>query len=106
MFGCIILALFSSLNVSFVFFFFWLLLPAYGSSQARGQIRAAAASHSHTIATLDLRCVCDLHCSSQQCWIPNPLSEVRDQTRIPVDSSPILNLLSHSRNSLNIYFLE
>ena len=38
---------------------------AYGGSQARGLIRAVAAS---------------LHHNSQQCWIPNPLSETRDQT--------------------------
>ena len=33
-------------------------------------------------ATSDLSCVCDLHHSSWQCWILNPLSEARDQTRI------------------------
>ena len=31
-------------------------------------------------ATQDPSCVCDLHHSSQQCGIPNPLSEARDQT--------------------------
>ena len=31
-------------------------------------------------ATRDLGCICDLHQSSQQCWILNPLSEARDQT--------------------------
>ena len=34
----------------------------------------------YTIATVtpDLSCVCDLHHSSWQCWILNPLSEARD----------------------------
>ena len=32
-------------------------------------------------ATQDPRCICDLHHSSGQRWIPDPLSEARDQTR-------------------------
>ena len=58
----------------FVFFFFF-FLPAprtFGSSQARGQIRAIAAG---------------LHHSSQQCWTLNPLNETRDRTHIPMDLS-------------------
>ena len=31
-------------------------------------------------ATPDLSCICDSRCSLQQCWILNPLREVRDQT--------------------------
>ena len=31
--------------------------------------------------------VCDLHYSSQQCWILNPLSRARDQTHILMDPS-------------------
>ena len=31
------------------------------------------------IAMLDPRIICDLHCSSQQCQILNPLSEARDR---------------------------
>jgi len=34
--------------------------------------------------------VCDLH------WILNPLNEARDGTRILMDTSRILNLLSHN----------
>ena len=34
--------------------------------------------------------VCDLHHSSQQPWIPNPLSEARDRTRILMDTSQVL----------------
>ena len=33
--------------------------------------------------------ICDLHHSSQQCQIPDPLSEARDQTRILVDSGRV-----------------
>ena len=56
---------------------------AYGGSQARSQIGAAAAGpplrHSHSNAEPSL--VFDLHHSSQQHWILNPLSEARDRTR-------------------------
>ena len=30
--------------------------------------------------------ICDLHHSSQQCWILNPLSEARDRTRNLMDT--------------------
>ena len=38
-------------------------------------------------ATRDLSCICDLHHSSQQCWIPHSLSEARDRTCILMDTS-------------------
>ena len=51
----------------FFFFLFFRATPeAYGGSQARGPIRAAAAG---------------LHCSSQQCWSLNPLNKARDPIR-------------------------
>jgi len=64
------------LNCSFLFYFLLLRAApaAYGSSQARGPIRAAAAS---------------LHHSSQQCQIPDPLCEARDQACILTDTSQI-----------------
>ena len=40
-------------------------------------------------ATLDLRHICNLHHSSRQCQILNPLSEARDRTHILMDSSQI-----------------
>ena len=55
---------------------------AYGSSQARGRIRAAAGAYTTATATPDPRYICDLRYSLQQCWILNPLSEARDQTCI------------------------
>ena len=50
-------------------------------------------------ATWDPSCICDLHQSSQQCWILNPLSEARDRTHILMDTSRVYNPLSHSGNS-------
>ena len=61
----------------FFFFFFFLFraaLVAYGSSQARGKIRAAAAN---------------LHHSPRQRWILNPLTKARDRTCVLVDASQI-----------------
>ena len=29
-------------------------------------------------ATVNLSCICDLHCTLQQCWILKPLHEARD----------------------------
>ena len=71
---------------------------AYGSSQARGQIGAAAASyrHSNTRSELLLR----LHHSSWQCLVLNPLGKARDGTHVLMDTSWVGNLLSHNGNSL------
>ena len=53
---------------------------AYGGSQARAPITATAAGlhHSHSNAGSSLGC--DLHCSSRQHRILNPLGESRDGT--------------------------
>ena len=47
----------------------------------------------------DPRHVCDLHHSSGQCQILNPLSKASDQTYILMDTSQFLNPLSHNGNS-------
>ena len=44
-------------------------------------------------------CVCDLHHSSWQRLILNPLSEARDRTRILMDTGQVHNPLSHHGNS-------
>ena len=75
-------------------------LAAYGSSQARSRIRAAAASLHQSCscqptpepqpqATWNLSRVCDLHHSSWQRWILDPLSEAGDRTYILMDTSQI-----------------
>ena len=53
-------------------------------------------------ATADLSCICDLHHSSRQCRILNPLSGARDRTPVLMDTSRVLNPLSHNRNSRNL----
>ena len=57
-------------------------------------------------ATWDLSYICDLRCSLQQQWILNPLSEAKDLTCILMDTSQILNLLSHNRNSVLLCWVQ
>ena len=71
----------------FCFLLFRTVPTAYGGSQARGHIRAVAAglhhSHSRTRSELSLW---PTH-TSQQCWIPQPLSKAWDLTCIFMDTS-------------------
>ena len=39
-------------------------------------------AYATAIVTPDLIYICSLHPSLWQCWIPNPLSGARDQTRL------------------------
>ena len=50
-------------------------------------------------ATLDLSLVGNLHRSSWQCWILNPLSKARDGTHILEDTSWVHNPLGHKKKS-------
>ena len=73
-------SLFLPLSLFFFFFFFvfFRAIPvAYGSSQA----------YTRATEMQDLNRTCDLHHSSQQLQILNPLSEAGDQTRILMDAS-------------------
>ena len=51
---------------------------AYGNSQARVELELQLQAYSTAMATLDPSLICNLHPSSRQCQILNPLSEVRD----------------------------
>ena len=63
---------------------------AYGTSQARGQIGAAAAGLRHSHGRMqDRSLVCNLHNSSQQHWILNPFSKAWDRTHILMDTSRV-----------------
>ena len=70
-----------------VFWLFRAAPAAYGSAQARGRIGAVAAGlyHSNTRSQF----ICDLPHSSQQRQILNPLSEARDRTLVPMDTSRV-----------------
>ena len=74
--------------VCFVFFFFlgpypWHVeVPGLG-----GELELQLLAYTAATATQDPSRVCDLHHSSQQCWILNPLGKARDQTHILMDPS-------------------
>ena len=66
-----------------LFFVFCLFRPtpmAYGSSQATVELELQLLAYTTASEMLDLSHVCDLHHSSWQHWILNPLSMARDQT--------------------------
>ena len=65
--------IFFCLLVFCILSFFRAAPKAYGDSQARGLIGAVAAG-------LHQSCICDLHHSSWQHWILNPLREAKDGT--------------------------
>ena len=64
---------------------------AYGSSQVRGQIGAAAEAYATGTATQDPSRICDLRHRLWQRQILKPLSEARDRTRILMDTSWVLD---------------
>ena len=64
----------------------------------RPEVKSELQLPAYTTATSmqDPSCMCNLHHSSWQCQILNPLSEAKDQTHILMG----LNPLSHSGNSI------
>ena len=73
----------------YLFIYFRSPLIAQGSYQARGWIRAAPAGLHHSHSNADLSCVCNLHHSSWQHLILNPLMEARDWTWVFMDPSRV-----------------
>ena len=72
----------------FIYLFTYLAVPtAHGSSKARDWIRARLRAYATTTAMWDPSHLCNLHHSSQQCWIPDPLSKARDWTHILMGTS-------------------
>ena len=62
----------------------------------------------YTTATAmpDPNCICDLHHSSKQHWILNPLSDARDRNHVLTDISQVLKPLSHDGNSRKYFQLQ
>ena len=71
----------------------------YGSSWAGVKLELQLKAYATATAMPDPRLICNFHHSSQKCQILNPLSEARDRTCILMDTSWVLNLLSHNGNS-------
>ena len=79
---------YTSTTTRTIFFSFFLMATptACRSSQATGQIGAAAAVYTTATTIPDPSRICDLCHSLQQHWILNPLSEARDQILILTDT--------------------
>ena len=90
----------------FHLYFFRATPTAYGSSQARDQIRAAGTAYTTAIATQDPNHICDLHHSSQQGQIPNPLSRARNWTHILMNTSQIRFSTAPQREFPECVFLK
>ena len=79
-----------SLQVTqFLFLFFFLGLHLWHVEVPRLGVKSELQMLAYATATAmqDLSHVCDLHQSSQQCLILNPLSEARDPTYVLMDTS-------------------
>ena len=85
----------------FFFFFFFGLFNDCTRAQPRLGVKLELQLPAMASATAmrDPSHVSDLHHSSWQHQILNPLSEARDRTLILMGASQILNPLSHTRNS-------
>ena len=86
----------------------------FGGGNVRGHLRHMEVSrlgvelelqlpvYATATAMPDPNRVCDLYHSSRQHWIPNPLSEAGDRTPMLMDTSWVLNALSHNENGLRV----
>ena len=62
---------------------------AYGNSHTGVESELQLPAYTTAKTTWDLSHVCNLHHSSQQCWLFNPLSKPRDGTHILMDTSQV-----------------
>ena len=75
-------------SISFLFFgFLGLHLNHMEVSRLEEELELQLLAYITATATPDLSRICDLHCSSWQRWILNPLSEAMDQTHLLKDTS-------------------
>ena len=96
-FFCLFFTIFWSYNYACHFFFFFLVflsflgLFSWHMKVSRIGVKSALSPPTYTRATAmqDLSHVCNLHHSSWQCQILNPLRKVRDQTCLLIDTSQI-----------------
>ena len=95
----------SSLSFSFLPFSFlgpslWHMNVSRLGIESELQLRPTPQPQQHGIPAA----ISDLRHSSWHCRILNPLSEARDPTQILMDTSQVLNPLSHNGNSLPFPF--
>ena len=73
---------FAGLTFFLFFSFFWLHLQHMEVPRLGVKLELQLLAYTPTTAMWDLSCVWDLHHSSRQCRILNPLSKARDRTCI------------------------
>ena len=93
-----------SFFLSFFFFFFFLVFLE-PHLWLRGQIGAMVAGYTIATAMWDPSGVCDLHHSSQQHQILNPLIEAKDQTCSLMDTSWVFYHWATMGTPQNLFFL-
>ena len=81
------------------FFFFFTYLQHMEVLRLRGELEVQPLAYTTATAMPDLSHIQDLCHNLWQCQIVNPLSEARHQTHILMDTSWVVNLLSHNGNS-------
>ena len=100
--------LYSQLSNFCKFFFFFLFLGphVWHIEVPRLGVKSGLQLPTYTTATAtqDLCSICNLHHSSWQHRILNPLSEARDCTHTLIDISQVPNPLSHNGNSFKYLF--
>ena len=84
-----------------IYLFFRAAPLVYGIPRLQVKSELQLLAYTTATAMPDLSHVCSLHSSSWQCRILNPLSRARDQTNGLMDTSWVLNLLSHCGNSIH-----
>ena len=88
--ACIILAFLQSFSSIYLFFLFCFLgpHPRHVEVPRLGvELELQLLAYATATAVRDLSHVCDLHHSSWQHWILNPLSGARDRTHVLMDAS-------------------
>ena len=95
------------LLVSDFFFFFFLGAKPQHMKVPRLGVELELQEPAYVTATAmpDLSYICDLHHSSRQCWILNPLSEARDRSHILMDTTGTWGFFLESSHSFLFCFL-
>ena len=79
--------------------FLWLHLQYKEVPGLGDELELQLPAYTTATATPDLSHICNLHLTFRQCRILNSLSKARDQTHILMDTSWLLNQLSHNGKS-------
>ena len=82
--NCIFLVIWGNVNIAMAFYLFIYFFMATPRLEKESELQLPA--YATATATWDLSHICDVHHSSWQCQILNPLSEAKDRTHILMDT--------------------